>query len=216
MTEIRLCNAVSLLVYVADEMISRENYFCELDSGLGDGDHGVTISRGWKAAKEVLQQPQDNLEELFVHMGSAMMTSMGGAIGPIYSLLFEGLAKGVSGRDVIDLSVAAAMFENGAEKISLGADVLEGQKTMFDALAPAARALRKAADEGKSLTEGFCAAKEAAGTGAEATVNMVARKGRARFLREKSIGHKDAGAGSMAALFAAFSDYLTGEGRVRT
>ena len=82
---------------------------------------------------------------------------------------------------------------------------------MFDALAPAVRVLKQSAKEGKSLSEGFLAARKAAERGAEDTVDMMAKKGRARFLREKSIGHKDAGAGSMAALFVSVSDFLVRE-----
>lgn len=211
MTEMNMCRTVSLFEYVAEEMISQEKYFCQLDSGLGDGDHGVTISRGFRAAQQILQQPQETLEKLFQNVGSAMMSSMGGAIGPIYALLFQGFAQAVAGKEKIDLSAAADMFEKGAFKVSVGADVQEGQKTMFDALAPAVRVLKQSAKEGKSLSEGFLAARKAAEKGAEDTVDMMAKKGRARFLREKSIGHKDAGAASMAALFVSVSDFLVRE-----
>lgn len=212
MNEIVLSDAICMFDAVADEMIAKEKYFCELDSGLGDGDHGVTVSRGWKAAKQVLSQPQKNLEMLFDTMGSVMAASMGGAVGPIYALMLEGFAKAVSGKNGIDLHTAAAMFAEAVSGIEMGADVEEGQKTLLDALAPGARALKRADDEGEMLLDGFEAAREAAQKGAGATVDMVAKKGRARFLREKSIGHMDAGAGSMAALIAAMSDFLTEKG----
>lgn len=207
-TELDRADVVLLLQYVAERMIAQESYFCELDSGLGDGDHGVTITRGFQAALRPISNPGGTLEQLFLQMGREMMRDMGGAIGPIYSMLFDGFAAGVSGKEVIDLETAAEMFEQGCRKISLGADVKEGQKTMFDALAPAARALRECADAGKGLTEGFCDAAGAAREGAASTTEMMAKKGRARFLREKSIGHMDAGAGSMAAFFEAVYNFL--------
>lgn len=205
---LELRDVVCMFKYIADEMILKEAYFCELDSVLGDGDHGVTISRGWSAAKEILDSPQKNLETLFQAMGNTMAASMGGAVGPIYAFLLDGFAAAVSGEDRINLHVAVSMFEEATTKIRIGAAVEEGQKTMFDALAPATLALQSAEKEGRSLLEGFEAAKMAAKIGAEATEGMMAKKGRARFLREKSVGHIDAGAGSMAVLIAAMADFL--------
>lgn len=209
MTEIGKNDVERMLQDVAREMILREQYFCELDLGLGDGDHGVTVSRGWKALLEALtEQKEETLEELFRRLGSVMTDSMGGTIGPIYGLMFEGFADALSGAETIDLMTAASMFGQSVQEIGIAADVKEGMKTSFDALAPAARALRQAADEHKSLEEGFREAAEAAERGAQATVNMTAKKGRARFLGEKSVGKKDAGAASMATMVGAMYMYL--------
>lgn len=209
MTEIGKNDVERMLQDVAREMILREQYFCELDLGLGDGDHGVTVSRGWKALLEALtEQKEETLEELFRRLGSVMTDSMGGTIGPIYGLMFEGFADALSGAETIDLMTAASMFGQSVQEIGIAADVKEGMKTSFDALAPAARALRQAADEHKSLEEGFREAAEAAERGAQATVNMAAKKGRARFLGEKSVGKKDAGAASMATMVGAMYMYL--------
>lgn len=209
MTEIGKNDVERMLQDVAREMILQEQYFCELDLGLGDGDHGVTVSRGWKALLEALtERKEETLEELFRRLGSVMTDSMGGTIGPIYGLMFEGFADALSGAETIDLMMAASMFGQSIQEIGIAADVKEGMKTSFDALAPAARALRHAADERKSLEEGFREAAEAAEQGAQATVNMTAKKGRARFLGEKSVGKKDAGAASMATMVGAMYMYL--------
>lgn len=203
MTEIERNDVILMLRSVAQEMMLHEKYFCELDLGLGDGDHGVTVSRGWKALSEALTGQDETLEELFRRLGSVMTNSMGGTIGPIYGLLFEGFANAVSGRETIDLPTVASMFEQSVQEIGTGADVKEGMKTSFDALAPAACALRQAAGENRNLEEGFGDAAEAAEHGAQATVKMIAKKGRARFLGEKSVGKKDAGAASIAAMIGA-------------
>lgn len=200
MTRIDREDMILMLRRVAKEMTAQERYFCELDLGLGDGDHGITVSRGWNALVEALPRQTGTLEAMFSELGDIMMDNMGGTIGPVYALLFEGFGSAAAGRQTIDLQTAAAMFEQGILEIGTGADVKEGMKTSFDALAPAARALRRAAEEGRSLSEGFRAAADAAEQGAQATVTMIARKGRARFLGEKSLGQKDAGAASMAVM----------------
>lgn len=208
MTKIGRQDVGTMLRKVALDMITQERYFCELDLGLGDGDHGITVSRGWKALVEALPEQENTLEAMFLELGDVMMDSMGGTIGPVYAMLFEGFGNAVSGQEEIDLQVAARMFEEGVSEIGVGADVKEGMKTSFDALAPAARALRDAAREGKSLEEGFQDAAAAAECGAQATVDMIAGKGRARFLGEGSVGKKDAGAASMAAMVRSMAMWL--------
>lgn len=210
-TELNREQAVQMLSEAADKMIGQETWFCELDAGLGDGDHGVTVSRGFRAAKEVLDRPPASLEDLFLAVGERMGERMGGAVGPIYEMMFEGFAEALRGKEQIDGTAAAAMMQSAAEKISEGARVREGQKTMFDALSPAAAAMEQTAGQGEPLGTVLAVGAKAASEGAEKTREMMAAKGRARFLREKSVGPMDAGAASTAAFLRALSEYAARE-----
>lgn len=206
-TELDVRETAQMLLWAAEKMIGQERRFCELDSGIGDGDHGVTISRGFRAAREALLVPVKNLEELFLEVGDRMGSAMGGAVGPIYSMIFEGFAQAVRGRDSIDAAAAAEMLKRAAEEVRAGAGVREGQKTLFDALAPAAAAANEAAQRGEALDGVLAAGAKAAADGARLTADMTAAKGRARFLREKSVGYMDAGAASTAVFLEALHEY---------
>lgn len=208
LTILKGTEVLRMLSYVADQMIAQEKYFCILDSKVGDGDHGVTIRRGFCAAKHILEQPAGSMEEMFRRTGKAMTAEMGGAIGPIYGMIFDGFARAVKEKDGIDGETAARMMVLAAQNVAFGAEVEEGDKTLYDALAPAAYAMKRKAGEGAGLYEIFCAGAAAARDGAERTCVMIARKGRARFLKEKSIGCQDAGAGSMAVLIEAMKEYI--------
>lgn len=197
-----------LFVFVVDRIIENEPYLCELDSVVGDGDHGITMTRGWKNAKKALLNCDGTIAEKFSAMGTALASNMGGAIGPIYGTLFKTFAKESEGREALNPETVAGMFGQGLQKIKLAADVKEGQKTLVDALSPAADSLSESAKDGLDLRQALEAAAECAEKGAQATVDMVARKGRAKFLKEKSLGHRDAGATSMAIMVKAMSEFF--------
>jgi dihydroxyacetone kinase-like protein len=201
-------NAQSFLLYLCEEMPKQEKRFCELDSVVGDGDHGVTITRGFTAAKEAVSSCNGTPEDLFAEMGDAMMAAMGGAIGPIYGTLFRAFSQAVSGKSRLSTEGLGDMFQQGLEEIKMVANVKEGQKTLVDALSPASAALRESAEKGLSPAEAMRQAACAAEEGAQATANMIARKGRARFLGEKSLGHQDAGATSLAELVRLMAEFL--------
>lgn len=198
----------SLFLFVADIMIENESYLCELDSVVGDGDHGVTMARGWRSAREALLNCNGTIAERFFAMGQALMSSMGGAIGPIFGTLFKTFAKETEGRETLDLQITARMFQKGLQRVKLAADVKEGQKTLIDALSPAVASLEKSCENSLDLVQAFEVAAECAEKGAQATMDMIAKKGRARFLKEKSLGYRDAGASSMAIMMKAMSDFL--------
>ncbi|MGN0563795.1 MAG: dihydroxyacetone kinase subunit DhaL [Candidatus Heritagella sp.] len=206
--ELSVKEITRLFAFVADRVIEKEAYLCELDSVVGDGDHGITMTRGWQSAKTALLEGEETLSGKFAAMGQALMSSMGGAIGPIYGTLFKTFAKETEGKEVLDLNTTAEMFEKGLKKIKLVADVKEGQKTMIDALSPAVRSLKESCENGVDFGAAFVLAAEQAEEGAQATVDMIAKKGRARFLKEKSLGHRDAGASSMALMIKAIGEFL--------
>ncbi|WP_160559421.1 dihydroxyacetone kinase subunit DhaL [Parablautia muri] len=194
--------------YPTDEWTWDESYLCELDSVVGDGDHGVTMTRGWRAAKEALVDCNGVISEKFAAMGQAMMVNMGGAIGPIFGMLFKTFAKETEGKKTLNLATSALMFHEGLRKVKMTADVKEGQKTLVDALSPAVNSLAESSANGIDLKQAFEIAAECAERGAQATVDMMAKKGRTRFLKEKSLGYRDAGASSMAIIIRSMSDFL--------
>ena len=198
----------ALFTAVADEMIAQQAYLCDLDSVVGDGDHGITISRGFHAASEALNNCGGSISERFDAMGKAFSSSMGGAIGPIFGTLFHSFSRECAKAEEIGLNEFNRMFSAGLKNIKLAADVTEGQKTLIDALSPAAESLEKSAAASDSLKQAFEKAAKAAEAGAESTTEMIAKKGRARFLKEKSLGYRDAGASSMAIMIAAISRNL--------
>ena len=174
----------------------------DLDRAIGDADHGENVDRGFQAVVKKLDddQPQD-IAGIFKLTAKTLMSTVGGASGPLLGTAFMYAAKAVSG-DALDADGVASVVESAVGGVEKRGKANEGEKTMVDAWAPAARAARSAADDGKSPAEVLRAAADAANDGAEATVDMIATKGRASYLGERSVGHKDPGATSSAYFLA--------------
>ncbi|HTQ71686.1 MAG TPA: dihydroxyacetone kinase subunit DhaL [Acidocella sp.] len=186
----------------ADEVIAAQQaYLCDLDAAIGDGDHGANMARGLHAVIAKLGTPADPAA-LFKSVGMILIGTVGGASGPLYGSLFMDMGKAAAGKPALDVAAWADVLEAGVKGVAARGKALPGEKTMLDALAPAAAALTGAAD----LTAGLAASAGAALKGVEATVPMVARKGRASYLGERSVGHADPGATSSALLLAALAD----------
>lgn len=180
------------------EIEARSDEFSALDAQTGDGDHGTAIVAALRAVNNTLQKGTDLKQSLF-DAGFAAMTESSGSTSTLLGSLFLGLSDGVTSDDT-DAKQLAAMFQKGLESIQQQTKADIGNKTLMDALIPAVNALN--AYEGESTKEALTAAAAAAAAGAEATIGMQATFGRARNLKEKSIGFVDAGATSMAAIFA--------------
>jgi phosphoenolpyruvate---glycerone phosphotransferase subunit DhaL len=168
----------------------------KLDQAIGDGDHGSNLSRGLAAAVDKLSG--DTAADVLKGVGRTLISTVGGASGPLYGTVFREAAKSLASDD----DVAAALRAGLAGVQRLGG-AAEGDKTMVDALVPAVAAFEAAAGEG--LAAAASAAAAAARAGAEATVPLQARKGRASYLGARSVGHQDPGATSTALLFEALA-----------
>lgn len=194
----------------AEEMTRRTQELCALDRSIGDGDHGVTIERGFSAALNAAEgEREPDIGAALGRAAKAMSQAMGGAIGPIYGALFTGMSRALAddgAPDELTAALFARALSEGVARVQRVAAVKEGEKTVFDAMAPAARACAQVAERGASVAEAFEAAARAAENGAQDTIPMRALKGRAKFIGEKSIGHKDAGATSFAMWMRALSD----------
>jgi dihydroxyacetone kinase-like protein len=194
------------MLHSAVEII-RQNHerLSQLDSAIGDGDHGSTILRAMEAVeKTASEQKIPDLKQLFSKAGWAVMSCDGGSTGPLLGSFFMGMGDAVAGKTELDLAGMIAMFEAGINKMHKQSRAQQGDKTMMDAFFPALAAL-KASDAGKGIKEALCQAAAAAAAGAEATKNMRAKYGRAKNLGDRVIGHPDPGAVSVSLIFKGFS-----------
>jgi len=179
------------------EVAENRAYLTKLDGAIGDGDHGTNMDRGMKKVLERLEATGgDDIGASLKAVGMALVSSVGGAAGPLYGTLFMQMGQATAGRSEVDLAGFADALEAGIEGVRKRGKAEPGDKTMIDALQPALEALRRAADEGAGLSDALDRAAAAAQEGMEATVPMVARKGRASYLGERSAGHQDPGATS--------------------
>lgn len=178
----------------------------ELDRAIGDGDHGDNLDRGFTAVTTKLADAApDTPAAVLKLIATTLMSTVGGAAGPLYGTAFLRAATS-AGDERVDASGVAALLTAAVEGVVARGKAAPGDKTMVDALAPAAEAARAAAENGAAPRAVLAAAAEAAEEGARATEPMVARKGRASYLGERSAGHVDPGAQSSALILRAAAD----------
>jgi dihydroxyacetone kinase-like protein len=181
----------------ADDVAKHRAELVKLDTAIGDGDHGTNMDRGMRKAVEKLDGVEgEDIGGLLKTVGMALVSSVGGAAGPLYGTLFLQMGAASAGRDELDLGGWAHALEAGVKGVQSRGKAEPGDKTMVDALLPALAALRTAADEGAELGEALRRSADAAGEGMRATVPLEARKGRASYLGPRSVGHQDPGATS--------------------
>ncbi len=201
--------AKEMVLKICEMEIASRDELCRLDSFVGDGDHGYTVEKGFTAVWNMLQQKEFSTPgEVFEKAGETLAASLGGAIGLILGSFFSGGARRLSGKDRIDMEDFGNLLEDGLDEIKEVGGAKEGDRTLVDALSPAAKAYRAKAEQGGNLEECLSEAAKAAGEGAQNTASMVARKGRAKFLGEKSRGHVDAGATTMKILLETMSSFV--------
>ncbi|KYF99788.1 dihydroxyacetone kinase subunit DhaL [Sorangium sp. So ce394] len=187
----------------AAEVLEREKAFLtELDAAIGDSDHGVNMARGFAAVRDRLGRlDRADIGALLRDVGMTLLSTVGGASGPLYGTLFRDAGQRVAGAAALDLAALAGCLEAGLEGVRRRGKASPGDKTMVDALVPAVDALKAAlsapgAADGAALRDALGRAADAARAGVEATVPLIARKGRASYLGERSAGHQDPGATS--------------------
>jgi phosphoenolpyruvate---glycerone phosphotransferase subunit DhaL len=204
----------SWLAEAEQQIKAASDYLTQLDAAIGDGDHGINMRRGFDAVGKALAAQGDGTPggRLLVVAGKTLVSTVGGASGPLWGSALRRAGRALGDADSFDGRQLAAALDAAIDGIvDLGA-AASGDKTMLDALAPAARALRDALDADQPLETALRAAADAARTGAEATVPMQARKGRASYLGERSIGHQDPGATSVALVMRALERAVNNSG----
>ena len=180
----------------------KKDWLTELDSAIGDADHGANMSRGMSAVVEKLSGGAPaTADELLKTVGMTLVSSVGGASGPLYGTFFLRMGMSAGAVDSLDGPSLAAALRAGLDGIVARGKPEAGDKTMFDAMSPAVDAFDEALAGGAPVAEAAHAAAVAAATGRDATLPLVARKGRASYLGERSAGHLDPGAASTALLF---------------
>jgi phosphoenolpyruvate---glycerone phosphotransferase subunit DhaL len=192
----------------------RAEYLTQLDAAIGDGDHGINMTRGFEAVGKAIadQGPSTAPGPLLVLAGKTLVATVGGASGPLWGSALRAAGRSLGDADAFDGDgLAAALDAALAAVVDLGA-AQPGDKTMVDALAPATAALRERLAAGDPVATAVTAAADAAEAGARATAPMQARKGRASYLGERSIGHQDPGATSAALIMRALQTAVTQEG----
>jgi dihydroxyacetone kinase-like protein len=189
----------------ADLIAEHRSYLTELDSAIGDADHGINMDRGMQAVRQKLDADPP-ADELFKLVGMTLVSSVGGASGPLYGTFFLRFGTACGPRDALSADDLVKAFRAGVEGLVARGKPELGDKTMFDSLHPALEALDGAVGVGLSPGEALTKACRAAGRGRDNTIPMVARKGRASYLGERSAGHQDPGATSSALLFQAAAD----------
>jgi dihydroxyacetone kinase-like protein len=206
---VRAETITSWLGEAEQQIKANSDYLTQLDAAIGDGDHGTNMRRGFDAVGKALAGQGDAPPgQLLILAGKTLVATVGGASGPLWGSAFRRAGRALQEVEEFDGHALADALDAAVDGVvELGAAAL-GDKTMVDALQPAAVALRDALDNGGSLAQAAQAAADAAQRGAEATVPMQARKGRASYLGERSIGHQDPGATSGAIILAALSQAI--------
>lgn len=204
---VTLDQLVAWLARFATLMAENRSYLTELDSAIGDADHGSNMARGMTAVMEKCgATPSTAVDELFKQVGMTLVTSVGGASGPLYGTFFLRFGSAAGPVAELDAAALAASLRAG-----LGGIVARGKaelrdKTMFDAMSPAVDAFDAEIAAGADLATATAGSAAAAAVGRDATEPLVARKGRASYLGDRSAGHLDPGATSTAFLFQALAE----------
>lgn len=198
--------AAAAVATLASTIIANRDYLNELDGAIGDADFGTSISKGFAVVLEQLPALAGNdIGALLGKVGMTLVSNVGGASGPIFGTGFMKAGQAVKGKESLDAADVAAMLAAALEGIKMRGKAEPGEKTVVDALQPAAEAFRDAVASGKALGEAGVIAAAAARDGAEKTKGMIATKGRAHYVGERGLGHPDAGATAVGLLFAALA-----------
>lgn len=191
----------------ADVIAENRAYLVKLDSPIGDADHGANMDRGFKAIMEKLPEVEDkDIGSILKTSGMTLVSKVGGAGGPLYGTFYMQMGMKTAGKDELTMEEWSEALQAGVDGvIKRGRAELE-DKTMVDALVPAVNALKSAVQNGKSESEALQACVDAAEEGMKATIPLVARKGRASYVGERSKGHQDPGATSSYLLLKTAAD----------
>jgi dihydroxyacetone kinase-like protein len=210
-TPITYDDVVAWITTFAATVQAQKEYLTELDSAIGDADHGINMDRGFQAVVAKLSGLSNrDIGAACKTVGMTLVSTVGGASGPLYGTFFLQFGTATVGREAMGLGELVAALDAGIAGIQRIGKAEPGDKTMLDTLLPARDALREAAADGASLPDALARTVAAAEQGMLATIPLVARKGRASYLGERSAGHQDPGATSSYLLLKAAADTWSG------
>jgi dihydroxyacetone kinase-like protein len=205
--ELKAEDVKEMFLYVSKQIEKNKELLNKADRAIGDGDHGVGMARGFEAVRQKLEgESFQNIAEVLKAVGMALLTSIGGAAGVVFGTLFIGGAKKIGEQTSFNSKCLSAMLQGGTEAVKERGRAELGDKTMIDALEPAAIAAKD--HEASPLIEAMKFAMQASKEGLEKTKKMVARLGKARPLGERSLGHPDPGAFSIYLMLKAMHEFV--------
>ncbi len=188
---------IAIIAAIARRVEAEKDFLTQLDNEIGDGDHGINLSRGFKSVVAKLPTLADkDIGTILKGVGTQLVSTVGGASGPLYGTAFMKAGNVCKGKTELTDAEFVAAFEAAVNGVKMRGKAVEGEKTMLDALCPAYVALKAGIDGGKSLTDALADGVDAAAKGVEYTKTIIATKGRASYLQERSLGHQDPGATS--------------------
>ena len=189
---------MEVLRQIAGKINQEAAYLTELDAAIGDSDHGVNLARGFEKVVEKLPDVQDkDIGTILRQAGMALVSAVGGSSGPLYGQAFINAGKAMAGKEEMSLEDYITVLDEAIAGIQLRGRAVRGEKTMLDALIPAVEAMKARIEAGADAPEVLKAGVRAAWDGVEYTKGIIATKGRASYLGERSIGHPDPGATSV-------------------
>ncbi len=201
---------VEWIKLVAQVLEENKEYLTKLDAAIGDADHGINMDRGFKKVMSQLPSVQDkDIGSILKTVGMALISSVGGAGGPLYGTLFMRAGMAVGGKNELTDEDLVAMWKAAVDGVIQRGRAQLGDKTMVDALLPAVEAMETALKEGADTVEILRRGVAAAEKGMKDTIPLLAKKGRASYLGERSIGHQDPGATSSYLILKALLDVVS-------
>lgn len=200
---------IKILDNMGNAVIENKELLTDLDRAIGDSDHGINMSKGFTAVIDKLDEMKAmDWGSILKNVAMTLISTIGGASGPLYGTAFLRAATVVNNKVEIEAEDIVKMFEKAIEGIKMRGKSDRGDKTMLDAIIPAYESLKESIEKGESIVVAFEKAEKAAFEGVEYTKTIIARKGRASYLGERSIGHKDPGAMSSYIMIKAITDTL--------
>ena len=188
---------IAIIDRIADDIEDQKMFLTELDNVIGDGDHGINMARGFKVVKELEPTFEGkDIGAILKMVGMKIVSTVGGSAGPLYGTAFMKAGALMNGKMEADIHDFIGMLEAGIGGVQLRGKAVKGEKTMLDSMIPALDAIKEAVEAGSDAKAALDAGVKAAEDGVEYTKTIIATKGRASYLGERSIGHQDPGATS--------------------
>ena len=209
MEQLNYAQVRDMLLYVAEQIIDSKALLTEVDSQIGDGDHGINLARGFAEVekKRPMMEGKD-IGTMLKTTGMALVSTVGGASGPLYGTAFMQAGKALAGKTELDAQDLVTILDAFVAGVQLRGKSVAGEKTMLDAMIPARDAVKAALDAGKSAKEALSDGVADAEQGVEYTKTIIATKGRASYLGERSLGHQDPGATSFTTMLRVVAEHV--------
>ncbi|AFZ31701.1 dihydroxyacetone kinase DhaL subunit [Gloeocapsa sp. PCC 7428] len=193
----------------ADAIAQNKEYLTQLDAAIGDADHGINMDRGFqKVASQLPNLAAQDISGILKTVSMTLISSVGGASGPLYGTFFLRASTAVTGKQELSNEDMVSLLQAGLDGVLQRGKAQLGDKTMIDALSPAVTIFTQAINQGKTTSEAIQHATTAAEQGMQATIPMLAKKGRASYLGDRSINHQDPGATSVYLMLQTLSEVL--------